>query len=118
MSRVRLVGRLLSMTYDAARAGAHHHDLGRKKHRLRNRMGDEDHRLARLLPEPDQMLVQMVAGDLVQGAEGLVHQKHLRLEAKGTRDRYALLHSARKLPGEFPFESVQPDHFEIFGGAA
>ena len=117
MSRVRLPGKLLSIT-SMMRPGprAHDHDAARQEDRLGDGMGDEDDRLARLLPEPDQMLVQMVAGDLVEGAEGLVHQQELRLEAEGARDGDPLLHAAGELPGELPLEARQPHHLEISGG--
>src|SRR5207237_1243082 len=60
---------------DAAGPRAHHHDLARQEHRLGDRVGDEDHGLAGLLPQPQQLLVEVVAGDLVERAERLVHQQ-------------------------------------------
>ena len=64
-----------------------------------------------------KLLVQMVAGDLVERAERLVHQQELGLEAERARDRDALLHAARELPGEFALEPVEPDHGEVALGA-
>ncbi len=61
--------------------------------------------LLRALPEPQQLLVQLVAGDLVERAERLVHQQELGLEAERARDRDALLHAARQLPGELALEA-------------
>ena len=58
----------------------------------------EHHRLAGPAPEQEQLLVQMVAGDLVKRAEGLVHEQEIGLEAERAGDRDALLHAARKLP--------------------
>src|SRR6185295_14410231 len=65
---------------DAAGPRAHHHDLARQEHGLGDRVGDEDHCLAGLLPQPQQLLVEVVAGDLVERAKRLVHQQQLRLE--------------------------------------
>ena len=60
---------------DASGPGRHDDDAARQERRLGDRMGDEDDRLLGLLPEPEELFVEMVAGDLVQGAERLVHQQ-------------------------------------------
>ena len=57
--------------------GRHHHDAGRKKHGLGDRVGDEDDGLPRLSPQLQKLLVQMVADDLVERAERLVHEQQL-----------------------------------------
>src|SRR5207248_2054936 len=64
---------------DAAGPRAHHHDLARQEHRLGDRVGDEDHGLAGLFPQPQQLLVEVVAGNLVERAERLVHHQQLGL---------------------------------------
>src|SRR6266581_7574752 len=43
---------------DAAGRTRHHHDLVRQKHRLIDRMGDEQHRLAVALPDIEQVVLQ------------------------------------------------------------
>ena len=45
----------------------------------------------------EQFLVQAIAGDLVESAEGLVHQQDARTRQQRARDRDALPLSARKL---------------------
>src|SRR5574337_916166 len=49
---------------DAPGPRAHHDDAVRQEHRLADRVGDEDHRLAGALPQPQQLLVQVVAREL------------------------------------------------------
>ncbi len=53
------------------------------------------------VPELQQLLVEVVANDLVERAEGLVHQQKIGVEGERAGDRGALLHAARKLPGIF-----------------
>jgi hypothetical protein len=51
----------------------------------------------------------MVAHDLVERAERLVHQQKVGVEGESARDRGALLHAAGQLPGEFLLEPCQVD---------
>src|ERR687897_2784056 len=98
---------------DAARPRRHHDDLRGQEHRLGDRMRDEQHRLGGLVPQAQQLLVEVVAHDLVEGPEGLVHQEELRVERQGPRDRGALLHAAGELPGIFVLEALEVDEFEL-----
>jgi hypothetical protein len=71
-------------------------------------MGDEADGLFRARPERQKLLVQVVAHDLVERAERLVHQQDIGIEGQRAGDRGALLHAARQLPGELlaePFDS-------------
>ena len=69
-------------------------------HRLGDRMGDEARSvLSRPRPELQQLLVELVAHDLVERAERLVHQQQVGIEGQRAGDRGALLHAARQLPG-------------------
>ena len=77
----------------------------------------EDDRLLGLLPEPEELFVEMVAGDLVQGTERLVHQQQFGLERQRAGDRDALLHAAGKLPRELALEAGQIDQFQMMLGA-
>src|SRR3546814_9707422 len=70
---------------DAPRPRRHDDDARRQEHRLGNRVGNEDDRLAGALPEPQELLVQVVAGDLVERPERLVHQEEIGLEAERAR---------------------------------
>src|SRR3982750_4326410 len=55
---------------NAPRPRAHHHDAGREEPPLGNRVREKDPRLAGLLPQADELLVEVVAGDLIECAEG------------------------------------------------
>ena len=68
---------------------------------------------SRLRPELQQLLVQMVADDLVERAERLVHQEQRRVEGERAGDRGALLHAAGELPGKFPLEAGEVDQREV-----
>ena len=57
-------------------------------------MGDEHHRRAQRLPELQQIVVELEAGDLVERGERLVHQQQLRLGDERARDRDAHAHAA------------------------
>ena len=76
-------------------------------------MGDEHHGFAGLVPQPQQLLVEMVAHDLVERAERLVHQQQRRIERQRAGDRGALLHAAGQLPGKFALEARKIDQLEI-----
>src|SRR3546814_16439563 len=69
--------------------------------------------LAGALPEAQKLLVEVVAGDLVEGAERLVHQQQLGLERQRAGDGDALLHAAGKLPGKFLLEALEVHQVEV-----
>src|SRR6185503_20173192 len=50
--------------------------------------------------EARDLVLQLLARDGIQRAEGLVHQQHLRLLREAARDLQALLHAARELGGK------------------
>ena len=66
---------------------------------------------------PQQLLVELVAHDLVERAERLVHQQKVGIERQRPGDRGALLHAARQLPGKLVAEARQVDEFEPLGDA-
>src|SRR5271165_1161394 len=80
---------------DAAGASGDHEDAGGEKHRFLDRVCDEDAGEAGAAPQPVQMQIEAVARDLVERAEGFVHQQQARLERQRAGDRHALLHPAR-----------------------
>jgi hypothetical protein len=47
-----------------------------------------------------KLLVEVIAHDLVQRPERLVHQENIGIEGERAGNRGALLHAAGKLPGE------------------
>ena len=59
----------------------------------------------------------MVAGDLVEGAEGLVHEQEGGVEGERAGDRHPLLHAAGELPGIFPLEAGEAHDLEPGPGA-
>src|SRR3974390_1568480 len=71
-----LVARIRRLNNDvgeyAARTRCHHHDALRQIDRLEDRMRDEDHRAAQLLPNLEQIVVEPEAGDLVECGERLI----------------------------------------------
>ena len=56
-----------------------------------------------------KLLVQVVADDFVERAEGLVHQQEVGIEGERAGNGGALLHAAGKLPGEFLAEAGEVD---------
>ena len=72
-------------------------------------MGDKADGLAGPLPQGQKLFVQIIAYDLIQRPERLIHQQDVGIERQGARDAGALLHAAGKLPGIFAPEPVQLD---------
>ena len=60
-------------------------------------------------PELQQLGIEVVADDLVERAERLVHQQQVGIEGQRAGDRGALLHAARQLPGKFLLEAGEVD---------
>ena len=65
------------------------------------------------VPQLQQLLVEVVADDLVERAERLVHQQQVGVEGQRAGDRGALLHAARELPGKFVLEAGEVDEVEV-----
>src|SRR5215211_2885424 len=75
------------------RAGRHDDNTVTQKDRLLEAMGDEDDRPSILLPQHEQLLLEHRAQLGIERGEGLVHQKHIRLDGQRPRDRHTLLHA-------------------------
>ena len=75
-------------------------------------MGDEEDRRAGLLPDAQQLLVELVAGDLVERAERLVHQQDARPADQRPGDRHALAHAAGKLVRQRVLAAREADQLE------
>ncbi len=58
-------------------------------------VGDEEDRLACLLPDLLQLFVQDVAGLRIERCEGFVHEQDLGVHGERSSDRYSLAHAAR-----------------------
>ena len=77
-------------------------------------MGHVDHRHAEPLLDLLDLHLHLVAQVLVERAEGLVHQHHVRMEHHCPRNGDTLLLTARQLPGEAIGVLLQPHQFERF----
>src|SRR5918993_65991 len=97
---------------DLARPRRHDDNAGREEHRFGDRVRDEDDGGERLLPDPEQLVVQPLPRHLVERAERLVHQQQRRRERERAGDRNALLHAARQLPRVVLLEAGQLDEVD------
>ena len=73
-----------------------HQDAAADQDRFLDRMGDEQHREADIVPQRLQFFLHVAPGQRVERGERLVHQQHRRLHGERARDRDALLHAARQ----------------------
>ena len=81
-------------------AVAHDRDPVAEAQRLGQVVGDEEHRLARLVLEADHLVLHVAPDQRVERAEGLVVEHHLRVDGEGARQADPLLHAARELVRE------------------
>ena len=72
-------------------------DLVAELDRLVDVVGDEDDRLAELALQAQELVLQLLADDRVDGAERLVHEHHRRVGREGPGDADALLLAAGEL---------------------
>src|SRR5438270_774470 len=95
--------------HDAPRpAGQHEHAVA-QTHGLAHVVGDEQDGDPGRRPHPLDLVVEQVACDGVEGAEGLVHQQDLRLLGQRSCQRHPLAHCARELVGSAVAEPVEPN---------
>jgi hypothetical protein len=95
--------------HDAAWPGAHHQHPRGEEHCLADGVRDEQTGEALASEERDDLVVQPLARDLVDGAEWLVEQEHLRVEDEAARQRCPHLHAAGQLLGVLALEPGEPD---------
>lgn len=74
---------------------------------------DEEHGLARTLPDADQLVLQGFPRQRVQRRERLVHQQDLGLDCERTRQRDALPLPARELMRPALRQRPEPDEVEL-----
>ena len=88
-------------------------------HRLLDVVGDEHDRLAQLPLQPQELALQPVPRDRVDGAERLVHQQHRRIGRQGPGHAGPLALAARQLGGVALGEAggVQADQLQQLCGA-
>ena len=65
---------------------------------------------ARLVKDATQLVLELLAGDLVHGTEGLVHEQDVRRGRQRPRDAHALLLATRQLRGIAPQQVVLETH--------
>src|SRR5262249_566289 len=87
----------LDVGLDAARTRREDDHAVGEIDRLVDVMGDEQHRLARRIPNLLQLLLQQLAVLRVERTERLIHQQNARIEREQARESHALLHAARQL---------------------
>ena len=97
---------------DRRRPPRHHQHAVGEHHRLTDAVRHKQRGLGVLLPQIEQQLVHLVAGDRVERAERLVHQQQLGVIDQRPADRDALAHPARQLVRLFVGEAMQPDAIE------
>ncbi len=71
---------------NGARSCGHHINAVRQDHGFVNVVGDKQDCLLRFPPDAEQLLLHGLACQGVQCAEGLVHEKQLRIHREGARD--------------------------------
>ena len=99
---------------DASRARGHQHDAAREECRLVDRMRHEHDGAAELLPQRQQVLLQLVAGEFVERRERFVHQQQARPCHQCAGDRNAHAHPAGELPRTRRLEAVEADALQRF----
>ena len=90
--------RLYGVSYWTTVPEAHHDDSVGQTQRLLDIVRDEDHCLPERALDADQFVLQVGAGDGVDGAERFVHQHHFGIGRHGTCDANPLLLPAGELP--------------------
>ena len=79
-------------------------------------MGDEDRGHAGALPDLQQLVLKLLAGECVERAERLIHQENIGVVGEHARDRHALFHAARQLVRVAIGKALEPDHPDKFVG--
>jgi len=100
---------------DVAGISAEDDDAVGKQDGFLNIVGDQKDGLGGhgfVSPELQQFTAEVLCGEHVEGAEGLVHEEDFRFDDEGTGKADALLHSAGELFGVSGFEAVQADRVE------
>src|SRR5918994_1003090 len=98
-------------------AVAHDRDPVAQPQGLGQVVGDEEHGLARLVLQADDLVLHVAPDQRVERAEGLVVEHQLRVDGERAGQADALLHAARELVGELVGDVVQADELEHLGRA-
>ncbi len=97
---------------DAPRAIRHHQHAIGEEYGFGDAVRDEQHGLTLLLPDAQQLDVEMIAGERIERAERFVHQQHRRSEHQRLPDRGALLHAAGQFMRIALLETFEPQQLE------
>jgi hypothetical protein len=91
----------------------HHDDPAGEEQRLVDVVGHHEDGPALRLPERQQLLLEVHAGERVEQRERLVEEQQLRLERERAGDADPLLHAGGELARREPAEPGQPDRREV-----
>src|SRR5699024_9452288 len=101
----------------AARTRRHDEHPVTEDDRLVDAVGDEEDRLASLAGDPEQVSLELLAGEGVERAEGLVHEDDARVAGEDAGDLGTLLHAAGELVGPGVAEPRQTHPLELLAAA-
>jgi hypothetical protein len=79
---------------EATGPGRHDENPVGEEHGLGDAMGDEEDRLAPVLPDAEEFKVHLLPGQGVQRAERLVHEQQIGVQEERPAERHALGHPA------------------------
>src|SRR5207249_5983040 len=68
-------------------------------------MGDKDNGFASRFPNALEVAIKLLAGEGIEGGEGLIHQEHAGVRCEGAGQGDALFHSPGKLVDVGAFKS-------------
>ena len=97
----------------ARRAAGHDHDLVGDVDGLLDRVGHEDHGLALVAEQPQQVVLELAADLLVDRRERLVHQQDVGVHGERPGEADALPHPAGELVRVGVLEAGQPDLVDV-----
>ncbi len=97
-------------------AVAQDHDPVTELERLGEVVGDEDHRLAELAVQPDDLVLHVAPDERVERGEGLVEEQHLGVAGQRPRQSDALLHATGELVGVGLLVALEPHQLDDLGG--
>jgi hypothetical protein len=95
-------------------AGCENRDLVTQIHRFGNTVGNEKHRDVGIFPHPEQLIVHLVAGNLIEGAERFIHQQNRRFLNERSGDRNPLSLTTGHVGRQSFRHIAQPDYGEEF----
>ncbi len=86
------------------RAGAHHGNMRAQRQCFVDAVRYENDRALVFLPDPDQFILHIHPGLLIERAERLIHQDDLRIHQQCAGDADALIHAASTVRTDNDFQ--------------